>query len=124
MQGLVGSNRLEIAGPGVLTEQDWQRILDALGGDVTLLQNPTIVFPLINDILSKKIERYNQQTEFYNAAVQSGNFGKFKEKELKKFVDRSYLPEGIPEGSRLLGVQGDNLFYITPSGETLQFTQE
>lgn len=124
LQGLVGSNRLEIAGPGVLTEQDWQRILDALGGDVTLLQNPTIVFPLINDILSKKIERYNQQTEFYNAAVQSGNFGKFKEKELKKFVDRSYLPEGIPEGSRLLGVQGDNLFYITPSGETLQFTQE
>lgn len=124
LQGLVGSNRLEIAGPGVLTEQDWQRILDALGGDVTLLQNPTVVFPLINDILDKKIQKYNQQAEFYNSAVRSGNFGDFKEKDIKQFVDRSYLPEGVPEGSRLIGVDGDNLYYVDPNGQVLEFTQE
>jgi len=125
LQGLVGANRLEIAGPGVLTEQDWQRILDALGGDVTLLQNPTIVFPLINEILQDKVERYNDQASFYNAAVESGNYGtSFKAKDIKQFTPRSYLPEGAPAGSRLIGVEGNTLYYITPDGQAFKYEQD
>jgi hypothetical protein len=119
LQGLVGSNRLEIAGPGVLTEQDWQRILYALGGDVNMLQNPSLVFPLINEILQDKIELYNEQAEFYNYAIDTGNYGQaFKRKDLKTFAPRSYLPEGAPPGSKLIDVEGDKLFYITPDGKT------
>lgn len=121
LQGLVGSNRLEIAGPGVLTEQDWQRILYALGGDVNMLQNPSLVFPLINEILQDKIERYNDSAEFYNYAIDTGNYGQaFKRKDLKTFTPRSYLPEGAPPGSKLIDVEGDTLFYVTPDGQTFQ----
>lgn len=124
LQGLVGSNRLEIAGPGVLTEQDWQRILDALGGDVSLLQNPSIVYPLINDILENKIKTYNEKADFYNAAVDSGNYpGQFERKERKIFKARTYLPEGIPKSSTLIGVEGDTLIYQTPEGKILQYTE-
>tara|TARA_R100000654_G_scaffold74016_2_gene107655 strand:- start:627 stop:1667 length:1041 start_codon:yes stop_codon:yes gene_type:complete len=117
LQGLVGANRIEIAGPGVLTEQDWQRILDALGGETGPLQNPNVVFPLINEILQDKIELHNEQAEFYNYAIDTGNYGQaFKRKDIITFTPRSYLPEGATPGSKLIDVEGNILFYERPDG--------
>ena len=125
LQGLVGSNRLEIAGPGVLTEQDWQRILEAVGGDVTMLQNPSVTFPLINKVLEQKIETFNEKAQFYNYAIDSGLYGTaFQKRDIKEFKPRTYLPEGVPEGSRLIGVDGNDLYYSTPDNKIKKFTQE
>lgn len=84
-QALIGSNRTSIMGPGVLTEQDAERIIRALGGDPTALDWNKEVF---NDQLSKifrdKYDSYKNNVELYNIETE-GAFSKFKPKELMDF---------------------------------------
>ena len=86
-QALIGSNRVNIMGPGVLTEQDAERIIRALGGDPTALDWNKEVF---NDQLSKvfrdKYDSYKNNLELYNIETE-GAFSKFKPKELVDFND-------------------------------------
>jgi hypothetical protein len=86
-QALIGSNRLDIMGPGVLTEQDAERIIRALGGDPTALDWNKEVF---NDQLSKvfrdKYDSYKNNIELYNIETE-GAFSKFKPKDLIEFND-------------------------------------
>src|SRR5262249_43229553 len=50
-QALLGMLRTTIVGPGVMTEQDAQRIIEALGGRVSsALSNPEILVSIIADI--------------------------------------------------------------------------
>ena len=57
LQGLLGLFRTDIVGPGVLTEYDAQRVIQALGGDVTSLQSPVVVKKLLQQIYKDKLER-------------------------------------------------------------------
>ena len=57
VHGLIGMLRTTIMGPGVVTEYDAQRILAAVGGDVSVLQNPQVVKALLEDILEDKKNR-------------------------------------------------------------------
>jgi len=86
-QALIGSNRVDIMGPGVLTEQDAERIIRALGGDPTALDWNKEVF---NDQLSKvfrdKYDSYKNNIELYNIETE-GAFSKFKPKDLIDFND-------------------------------------
>ena len=86
-QGLIGSNRVDIMGPGVLTEQDAERIIMALGGDPTAIDWNKEVF---NDQLSKlfrdKYDSYKNNIELYNLETE-GAFSKFKPKDLIEFND-------------------------------------
>lgn len=54
VQGLVGLFRTEIVGPGVVTEQDAQRIMSALGGDPSKLQDPQVTESLLRDLYDRK----------------------------------------------------------------------
>jgi hypothetical protein len=74
VQGLVGLFRTQIVGPGVVTEQDAQRIMSALGGDPSKLQNPVIVEQLLRDLYESKkaniefLEReLSRSNPYYNA---------------------------------------------------------
>jgi hypothetical protein len=82
LQQIIGGLRTAVVGPGVMTEQDAQRIVDALGGDVSALQNQEIVAKLIGEILGEKLNEYDSDLEIYNthAANKYGTAG-YKQRE-------------------------------------------
>lgn len=51
---LVGLFRTEVAGPGVVTADDYQRIMSALGGDPSKLQNPQVTESLLRNLYDTK----------------------------------------------------------------------
>jgi hypothetical protein len=57
-QALLGALRLEILGPGVLTEIDAQRLINTLGGDILSGKlNPDLVAARLQDIYKEKHQR-------------------------------------------------------------------
>ena len=73
-QGLIGKFRLEVVGPGVMTEYDAQRIIMALGAEPSALQNVTAMKNIMRDIFSKKYEKYLETTKTYNLGALSGKY--------------------------------------------------
>jgi hypothetical protein len=59
LQGLLGLFRTEIVGPGVMTEYDAQRVINALGGNIGALTNPQVVEPLLRQLYQDKQLRSN-----------------------------------------------------------------
>jgi len=59
LQGLLGMLRIDVVGPGVMTEQDAQRVIDAVGGNFDVLQNPERVKELLKEIIEQKQKRIN-----------------------------------------------------------------
>jgi hypothetical protein len=57
LQALLGLFRTDVVGPGVMTEFDAQRVLQALGGNVGALQNPQVVERLLSDLYADKMQR-------------------------------------------------------------------
>ena len=74
-QGLIGKFRVEIVGPGVMTEFDAQRIIKALGGEPGALQNVTVMKNIMRGIFANKQERFNEAKAAYNIGARSGRFG-------------------------------------------------
>jgi hypothetical protein len=72
-EGLAGSNRLAIVGPGAMTEQDAARLYSALGGKPgSLTTSPEAVEMLVSDILLNSYSSYTQNLEKYNIQRMSG----------------------------------------------------
>jgi hypothetical protein len=57
LNGLLGLFRVDIVGPGVLTEYDAKRVIDALGGDLSALQNKEQVRILLEQLYQDKKDR-------------------------------------------------------------------
>ncbi len=72
LQGLIGSNRLDVLGGGTLTESDALRIISFLGGDASALRNKERVQEAISTIFNEKLNRYQRHVEDYN--IQSRNY--------------------------------------------------
>ena len=67
---LLGALRTTILGPGVLTENDAVRIIDAIGGDInSVLTNPAIVQETIQELLDEKMNSYQQNLQIFNKGV-------------------------------------------------------
>jgi len=66
LQSLIGNLRIETVGGGVMTEQDAIRVVQALGGDLSLLRNKDVVDGQIRKILESKEARIKQDMQFYN----------------------------------------------------------
>ena len=96
-QGLLGANRLEIVGGGVMTEQDAVRIMLALGGDpASAFTNKEVATGLISNILADKYRMYEQNLEVYNNEVSS--FSGYKSKpgfELTKSQREFFDPNAL-----------------------------
>ena len=69
LPGIVGRSRLEIAGPGVMTDKDFLFILENLGGDVNSLQNGLVVQEQISKLFANKYKNFETKRKIYNANV-------------------------------------------------------
>lgn len=69
LQQIIGGLRTTIVGPGVMTEQDAERIINAVGGDVDSTQNQEIAKSLIKEILAEKMAEYESNLDVYNTHV-------------------------------------------------------
>ncbi len=114
LQGLIGANRIDTVGGGVMTEKDAWRVIARLGGDVNALQNPAVVGPLLEEMFRLKVESYNEDLKGYNMGVESGRFKGYEkrtpitEEEItSKFT---LLPQGIPAGSKKVIVKNTTLY--------------
>jgi hypothetical protein len=66
--GIVGQSRVEILGPGVLSNQDIDFLFNAVGGRVdSLIANPHLMRELLLKNYSSKIKSYKFQSTKYNA---------------------------------------------------------
>lgn len=103
LQRLIGANRIDTVGGGVMTEKDAWRVIEGLGGDVTALQNPAIVSEQLQDMYLYKTLDYNKAIKSYNDEINTGNFPSYKEKtpiEKQTVINKfNLLPEGVPVGS-------------------------
>lgn len=66
LQGLLGAQRLSVVGGGVMTEQDALRVIAALGGDISALQNPEIVAAQIQRIYNERYQLYQTDIDILN----------------------------------------------------------
>jgi hypothetical protein len=66
LETLVGLFRIDIVGPGVMTKQDAEFIRMALGGDVSILQNPEKVKELMKSMIENKVRRMQPNLDSYN----------------------------------------------------------
>jgi hypothetical protein len=114
LQGLIGANRIDTVGGGVMTEKDAWRVIARLGGDVDSLQNPALVGPLLEEMYRLKVESYNEDIKGYNQGVESERYKGYEkrapitsEEITSKFL---LLPQGIPAGSKKVIVKGIPLY--------------
>jgi hypothetical protein len=91
LQALLGALRLDIVGPGVLTEQDAQRIYQALGGNISMLGNPATAEKLIGDIIREKQMTYGTMVGQYN---RDANVRGVPQKQAQDF---SFTPQHLTE---------------------------
>jgi len=67
VQALLGMFRTTIVGPGVMTEYDAVRVLQALGGDpASALQNPEVMREILNDLYTRKRDRAMEIQKTYD----------------------------------------------------------
>ena len=127
-QGLIGANRLEVVGGGVMTEQDAIRIMLALGGDpASAFTNKEVATALISNILADKHRMYEQNLEVYNNEV--SGFSGYKIKEgfkltdaQKEFFDANALLR--LDVDSISTMTKDQILRVNPADLTLQQIEE
>ena len=102
LQGLIGQFRVDVVGPGVMTEQDAIRILIALGGDMSAFTPKAITLELLNDIKNKSENRYQSKATRFNKLLKtapetSTTRTVFDPIELGESSDEA--PKGLPDSS-------------------------
>ena len=88
-QRLLGALKNQILGPGVLTETDAKRVIDAVGGDIeSVFTNPQIVSEVLSEIVEEKMAGYSSNLRIYNRNVA----GKYSESYEQKDAVKAYKP--------------------------------
>jgi|13_taG_2_1085334.scaffolds.fasta_scaffold04595_3 hypothetical protein len=85
---LIGSNRVDILGPGVLTQADLEFIIGALGGNPSdYATNKQVLVNTLSDVLERKYRVYEDNFELYNEQAGTGVFSTNKKREKYKIPD-------------------------------------
>lgn len=116
LNGLIGQERLNVVGGGVMTEQDALRVIEYLGGDInSVFNNPQKLQEALTKVLGEKVQiteqlskQYNQQVNYYygrtgKEAFDMGDITLFGDVELPQETvsqeipafDPSTVPEGV-----------------------------
>ena len=69
LQALLGRFRIDVVGPGVMTEYDAQRVIAALGGFPGIPQNLEVAQKLLKEILGRSIRTYKTNLNQYHRQV-------------------------------------------------------
>ena len=69
VNALLGASRLETVGGGVMTEQDAERVLSVIGGNVDAFQNPQVVEAAVSKIFRDKLKAYEIKRKRHNINV-------------------------------------------------------
>ncbi len=72
LQALLGRYRVEVVGPGVMTENDALRVIYALGGNPDSFQNKQVAMRLLKGIRERKMKAYKTDLRRFN--VQQNRF--------------------------------------------------
>ena len=94
LQALIGSNRLDILGGGVMTEQDALRVIQYFGGDADALRNPEKVRQAIASIYNDRYKMYKNDLESYN--IQQGNYYRHYQPASAIEFNEKFLPTETP----------------------------
>lgn len=94
LQALIGSNRLDILGGGVMTEQDALRVIQYFGGDANALRNPEKVRQAIASIYNDRYKMYKNDLESYN--IQQGNYYRQYQPASAIEFNEKFLPPETP----------------------------
>jgi len=85
---LIGSNRIDILGPGVLSEQDVRFIIQAIGGNPSdITTNKQVLIETLSELLDRKYKSYETDYELYNDQTSAGTFSKHSK------VDKFEIPK-------------------------------
>lgn len=103
LQALLGKFRVEVVGPGVMTEIDAQRVISALGGEPGVLQNIDKVKTLLKEIIKRKRRSYNTDLKNYNNQVDR-YFGEYGWEKRKIFSPGRSTGRGNPTSTDPLGL--------------------
>jgi len=108
MQAILGGLRVATVGPGVMTEQDAERVVAAIGGRPDALQNPAVMGQLIRDAFEFQYNLYEQQYE--DLALAYDFYGRpMRDKILNPFEDSGSIPSSQGDvGFTILPNQGSN----------------
>jgi hypothetical protein len=102
-EGLLGSVRLEVLGPGVLTEQDAIRLIKSMGGFGFLADRDAAV-RILDDIIAKKEKVMAAKVNEYNSYRTSNlalrdlsdTEGNIRFEEIT-FTPRASIPDLVPQ---------------------------
>jgi len=102
-QGLIGRFRVETVGPGVMTEFDAKRIIEALGSEPGALQNRYRAAAILKDIFESKEKLYQNSVKRYNLGAEQGVYKGYPTIEIRTW-DKSIFdfPLAVPEGAELV----------------------
>lgn len=108
MQAILGGLRVATVGPGVMTEQDAERVVAAIGGRPDALQNPAVMGQLIRDAFEFQYNLYEQQYD--DLALAYDFYGRpMRDKILNPFDDSGSIPSSQGNvGFTILPNQGSN----------------
>lgn len=117
LQGLMGALRLEVVGPGVLTEQDAGRIVSYLGGDpASALQNPEVVKFAINRVVQDKMANYRDAVKSYNRSAPTFGEPMHNVIDFQSRLPKAHVPEGTVIPQSIDGTSGGVGWKIIPPG--------
>lgn len=108
MQAILGGLRVATVGPGVMTEQDAERVVAAIGGRPDALQNPAVMGQLIRDAFEFQYNLYEQQYD--DLALAYDFYGRpMRDKVLNPFDVSGSIPSSQGNvGFTILPNQGSN----------------
>jgi len=94
---LLGAMRKEVVGGGVMTEQDAKRVIQALGGNINAMTNPTLVAAALRRLYTEKYSSYSKAVDDYNRVPKRGALKKFENVE-KRSNNEKIIAELANEG--------------------------
>jgi hypothetical protein len=111
LQSLLGAMRKEVVGGGVMTEQDAKRVIQALGGNINAMTNPTLVAAALRRLYTEKYNSYSKAVDDYNRVPKRGALKRFenveKRRDNEKIIEELANEGKVPTTAVLVATQPD-----------------
>ena len=111
LQGLMGANRIDTVGGGVMTEKDAWRVIINLGGELDSLQNPIAVREALRRMYKQRASSYNNYAKKFNYQMRiQPNYMTQGGYEFKNEIDEEDI-------NRIFGEEYQGVEYLTDEFE-------